>query len=410
MNAGGRFFWVGRHTRPSDSADSSTSTSLLGRGLVSQNSAKKLPTHAVSACATQMLDQQLSPQSGECLGLSPGGASLGYTEAPHWSLVEGSQFNSLGQASEAEAPTASLQPPRARLGSTPGFKDASMSTEDVDTWTNECSQQDVDHLLDWATDPSLSKPEIDSSAFSMCGSPDTIYNLQLPSSPGMQALGGTLSCSPDAGYSLEPPSPQGMQGFDSSHSCSPNASYSLQLAATQGMQGGLDRQLSCSWDTEASHLDTQCCFQDTNQHAESYSEGLLACALLPGLEAFGEVACQQLSACSELLPAHSSGHGSELSGDPLDQLMESACCPAPEETGQQSSPASTLHGRGCSLAFHIDQETGSFEDRQGPQKKRCGRPRVYDLDIPVVAGIASNAVAVYDYLRGSVPHIMVAFR
>ena len=389
MIVGGRFFWVGQHTRPSDSTDSSSSISLLARASVSQDSLKKLPSHAVSACATQLLDQQMSLHSGEYLGLSSEGTSPGHTEAQHWSLVEGSHFNSLGQATEAEAPTASLQPPTACLDPTPSFRDASMSTEDVDTWANGGSQQDVDQLLDWAADPSLSKPELDSSAFSMCGSPNTVYNVHLASSQGMQALGGKLSCSPDAGYSLEPPSPHGMQGLDSSHSCSPDASYSLQLASSQGMQGGLDRQLSCSWDTEASHLDTQCCFQDTNHHAESYSDGLLACAFLPGLEAFGEAACQQLSACSELLPAHSSGHASELSGDPLDQLMESACCPAPEETGQQSSPVSTLHGRGCSLTYHDGKQAGSCEDRQGPQKKRCGRPRVYDLDTPLVAGIAS---------------------
>ena len=266
-----------------------------------------------------------------------------------------------------------------------------MSTADVDTWATDYSPEDVDQLLDWAADPelqsSLSKSEHKAAAFSVCGSLATGYNLQPPSSQGMQALNGKLSCSPNAGFSLEPSLSEGMQGLDSTQSCSPNTSYGLQLASCQGRQS-LDRQLSCSWGTEASHLDAQGCFQDANQQAESFTDGLLACALLPGL--VGGAASQPLSASSSLVTAQCSGHGSDSSGDPLDQLMESACCPVLEEASQWSSPTPALHGRGCGLACHDGKQAVSLEDKQTPQKKRCGRPRVYDLDTPLAAGLDPN--------------------
>lgn len=403
MHAGGRFFWVGQHARPSDSTESSNSTSLLARALVSQHSVQNLPAQPTSACAVQLLDQQTS---GECLGLAPQDSSPGFPEAQHWSLVEGLQLGSPGQA---ETLTPCLQNPRACLDSTSGFG-PSMSTAGVDTWPTDYSPENVDQLLDWAADPklqsSLSKSERNTAAFSMCDSLDTGYNLQSPSSQGMQALNEKLSCSPDAGFSLEPPSSQDMQGLAGTQSCSPNTSFGLQLASSQGRQS-LDRQLSCSWGTEASHLDMQGCFQHTNQQAEAYSDGLLACALLPGFGAFGGAASQPLSASSELMTVQSLGHASESSGDPLDQLMESACCPVLEETNQQTSPVSTLHGRGYSLVCHDGKQAGFLEDKQAPQKKRCGRPRVYDLDSPLAAGIAHNALTACDKLRGLLSDVMV---
>ena len=385
MHAGGRFFWVGQHARPTDSTESSSSASLLARALVSQNSVKKLPAHAAHACATQLLDQQVS---GACLGLAPQGSSPGFAEPQHWSPVVGSYLGSPGQATAAEAATPCLLPP------TTGFGGPSMCTSDADPWAGDYSPGDVAQLLDWAAEPKLqsSPSEHNPAAFSMCGSHDTGYNLQLPLSQGLQALDGIPSCSPSAGYSLEPPLRQGMQVLDRHQSCSPNASHGLQLASSQGRQG-LDRQLSCSWDTEAFHLDVQSCFQDANQQAESYSDSLLACALLPDLETFGGAASGPLSASSEMMITQPSGHGSQLSGDPLDQLMECACCSASEETGQQPRPVSTLRGRDCGLTYHGGKQAGLFEDRQGPQKKRCGRPRVYDLDTPLASGTACNAVA-----------------
>ena len=396
MHVGGRFFWVGHHARPSDSTESSSSTSLLARPLVSQNSVKNTSAHAASACAPELLDQQIS---GEWLGLAPQGSSPGSTEPQHCRGVEGSQLGLPGQATEAEALT--LQHPKTCLDSTSGFGGPSMSTTGIDSWATDYSPEDVDQLWDWAAEPklqlSLSKSEHDPAAFSMCGSLATGYNLPLPLSQGMQPLDGKVSCSPNA---LEPPSCQGMQGLDSIQSCSPKTCHGRQLASAQGRQG-LDRQLSCSWDDEAFHSDVQGCLQDPSQQTELYSDSLLASPLLPGLEGLGGAASPMLSASSELMIAESSGRGSGLSGDPLDQLMESACCSSHDETGQQSSPVSALHGNDCSLTYHNGKQEGSAEDRQGCQKKRCGRPRVYDLDTPIASGIASNAVAVCDNLRGS---------
>ena len=377
MHVGGRFFWVGQHARPSDSTDSCSSSSLLARAWVSQNSVNKLSIHAASACATQLLDQQSSPHS-ECLGLAPPEGSPSLAEVQQWSLIEGSelgsqlgsQLRSPGKAAEAHAPTPSLQLPRACLDSAPGLGVPVLSTTDVDTWTADCSPEDVDQLLDWAADPelqsSLSKPESNSVAFSMSCSPDGDYSLQLASSQDMRGLGSRLSCSPDAGYSLE-------------------------LSSSQGMQG-LNTQPSCSWDTEAFHLDAQACSHDINhdinQQAESFSDGL-SYSLFPSMEAFGETASQQLSASNELMSEQqSSGHGSEVCGDPLDQLMESACRSLPEAFGQQSDAVLPLSGTDCSLACLDGSQAGSFGDGQCPQKKRCGRPRVYDLDTPLATGMA----------------------
>ena len=165
---------------------------------------------------------------------------------------------------------------------------------------------------------------------------------------------------------------------------------------------GFDGQLSCSWDTDASHLEAQAYFPEMHhQQAESYSDAL-ACSLLPGLEAVDEAvneavdeaASQQLLPSSEeLMTAQSSGQGSEASGDALDQLMESACCSLPEQLVGQSPSAVPVFGTSFTLVGCVNGQGGGSEDRQGPQKKRCGRPRVYDLDTPVATGKALDAVA-----------------
>lgn len=330
----------------------------------------------------------MSSHSGECLGSAPEGGP-GYTEAQQWSLVEtshlGSQLGSPGQFTELEALTACMQSPSACLDSPSGFGDPSISTADVDTWATDYAPEDVNQLLDWVGEPELqsclSKPEQDLGAFSMSATPDTCHR---PLAQGMQALNGKLSCSSDDGvYCVEPPVSQGMQGLESYHSCSLDASYSLQLASSDSMQGVFD---SCSWDTDTSHLDTQGCFQDNHQQADSYPDDLRACTLLPGLEAFSQAASQQPPASKELMTTQSLNHGSAVSGDPLDQLMESALSSVPEETHQLSDAVSILHGGACGLGCHDSKQVGSFGEAQGPQKKRCGRPRVYDLDTPLAAG------------------------
>lgn len=395
--AGGRFFWVGQHARPSDSTDSSTSTSRFARALLSQNSVKKLPTHAANACTTQLLSQRMSSHSGECLNSAPEG-SPGHTETQQWSSAEGPPMGLPGQGTGLEAPTAFMQSPSACVDSSSdphGFGEPCMSTEDVDTWATDYSPEGMDQLLDWVADSELhscmSMMEHDPGAFSMPATPDTCCN---PLAQGVQALNGKLSCSSvDGVYGGEPPFSQGMPGPASTHSSSPDASYSLQIASSDGMQRVFDRELSCSWDTEPSHLDTQGCFPDNHHQADSYPDDLHACSLPPGLEAFSPAASQRPSASTELMTGQSLGSpcGSDMSGDPLDQLMESALCPMPEEPCQQSDAVSMLHGGSGSLECRDGKKVGSFGETQGPQKKRCGRPRVYDLDTPLAAGIALRA-------------------
>ena len=112
-----------------------------------------------------------------------------------------------------------------------------------------------------------------------------------------------------------------------------------------------------------------------------------------------EAASQQLLPSSEeLMTAQSSGQGSEASGDALDQLMESACCSLPEQLVGQSPSAVPVFGTSFTLVGCDNGQGGGSEDRQGPQKKRCGRPRVYDLDTPVATGKALDAVASHIHL------------
>lgn len=312
---------------------------------------KQLSTHAASVHRPKLLEQQLSWQL-QCVNpTAEGSPSLAATQ--QWSLVRGpqswpqsdshlgSQLGLPGLTPDTDSPPAALQYPIACPDATSVFGLPSLSTAEVDTWTSDYPP-DVDQLLDWAADPelplSLSKVKNTPSAFSMSGSPGPDYNLQLGSS-------------------------QSMEGFH--------------------------RQLSCSWDTQSSGLDAHGYVADMHPQAESYSDAL-ACSLLPGLEAMDDAASQLLLPSSDqLVTAQSSGHDSQESEDPLDQLLESACCLLPQAVGQSPSAVPVL-GMGHNPAGPDSSQAGVCEDRQGPQKKRCGRPRVYDLDTPVATGGACS--------------------
>ncbi|KAL3141599.1 hypothetical protein ABBQ32_004840 [Trebouxia sp. C0010 RCD-2024] len=321
---------------------------------------KKLLTHTASTWAPSLLQQQLLSQS-ECISMTAEG-SPSLAETQQWSLPSeppsglqlASQLGSPTHTTDADTPLTPLHHTGARLSATSGFGLPDLSTADMETWPSDCPP-DVDQLLDWVAESelplSLSTAETTPSAFSMAGSPSPDCSLPLCSSPSME---------------------------------------------------GFDRQLSCSWDTDASHLDVQAYFSDIPlRQAESYSDAL-ACSLLPDLEAVDAAvdaaASQQLLLPStEDMPAQSSGQGTKASGDALDQLMEIACCSLPEAAGSlpeavgQSSNAAPVLGMDLSLAGHDSSQAGACKEGQGSQKKRCGRPRVYDLDSPVATGAAKGS-------------------
>lgn len=204
----------------------------------------------------------------------------------------------------------------------PVFETIGLGDEN-DMWAAECPPEDVDQLLDWATNSSLSDPTAESTQ-------------------------------------LEMPSELNPRSFES-------ASHSVQAAARQLSSNLGSSSLLCD-DLRAQSASQTCLADLSTQGAEmSYSD-------LPAVEAYAEV-CAHPSATFL-------GDDDSLDVDPLELLMQREEASHLETMTCSADPMPSLSARDSSHSRADVQQAGTH-DQTDTQKKRCGRPRVYDLDRPV---------------------------
>lgn len=345
--AGCRFFLVGQHARPSDSTDSSKSSTCFSGLLASENAKRKHPSPDSGASMVQQQHLQLQAQS---LAVNAVPDLLGNQA---WSALQQQVLGSAVCSSQADAPSPFAQnsltdaptngPIHAQsLNAASGFDDlASCATGDA--WATDCPTEDVEQLLNWAADPSL-----------------------------QSSASETMTDPADLSMPCVPANNDGLQNL-------------------HGLQAAVE-QLSCSWETQATDLGAHSCFPDLGEEADSYPDDF-AYSQLPALEAFAEAASQQPTASSEMV-AGVSEQNTELSGNVLDQLMHRECCSMPESIGDLSDAVTPLSGRDsqltCAQSYQACPDAfghrANSEDPNAPPKKRCGRPRVYDLDTPAATG------------------------
>ena len=338
--AGGRFFWVGHHARPSDSTESCHTTASVGTALATQDSVHKLSRHPADASRLHNQHSLSQAQSG---GFHAHSFSI-LEEEQSWStpLQLQSDISLARHACKADAPSSWTQNTQhasfqcaTDAANTPlaAGLDSSMLSPSAALAT-DCPPEDLDQLLNWAADPALQsllpEPATDATDLSMPHELADSYILQ------HEPMGSSIFC----------------------------------------------RQLSCSWETQASDLDATDCLPDLSEQAESYADDL-AYAQLPALDVFAEAAMpQQLTTSSELMGAVSGQLSSDLSDDPLDHLLQAGCSSSHGTMHSHPSPVSVSAAQQCSSSIYAD----SNQDSQTPTKKRCGRPRVYDLDRPLATG------------------------
>ena len=344
--AGNRFFFVGQQFSIPDSTESSDSsnlsTNLASQTGITQQAALSSfsPQPAVSCSLLSCFSHHHQFMSQSQLQALP--ATLPRSESSSASpqqltwLCSGSspQLGSASLSQSAAAVSDELQGFASELcmGSMPlfpVFETMGLSDEN-DMWAAECPPEDVDQLLDWATNSSLSDPTPESTQLEMSGE-------------------------------LNPGS------FES-------GSHSVQTAARQLSSNLGSSSLLCE-DLRAPSESQTCLADLSTQSAEmSYSD-------LPAVEAYAE-------AC-----AHSSAtflaDDDTLDVDPLELLMQREEASHLETMTCSADPMLTLLGRDSSHSRADVQQAGTH-DQTDTQKKRCGRPRVYDLDRPVDTGKTSS--------------------
>ena len=313
--------------------------------LAAENAKSKHPSHDSGASLFQPQQQQPQPQS---LATNADPDLLGNQA---WSALQQHPLGSALCSSHADAPS-----PLAQCAFTDALTDAQYPSgcndlairATVDTWASDCPTEDVEQLLNWAVDPAMQS----SASETMTDSAHISMPCDFTNDDSLQSLDG------------------------------------LQSAG---------RQLSCSWDTEARDLDAHSCFPDLGNQADSHPDDL-AYSQLPALEAFAEAASQQLTAPSEAMAG--SEQSNELLGDILDQLMHRECSSMPESIGDLSDCVTPLSRKdssltcahSCQASPHAPTTHANLEQQNAPPKKRCGRPRVYDLDTPAATGTKLNTL------------------
>ena len=267
-------------------------------------------------------------------------------------------------------------------------------SEDSNMWPADCLPEDVDKLLDWAVDSAadstFSDPSLDSAQLGMSCYELPQHTFELQSEA--QGVQGQTSRHP--GCNLDRPS----TGCDT-HTmttaaqdcpvsmglpktlCSDELPYTASpQAASQQAELLLGPDLICdqsSWnlgsqaptpllyDSPASDtLQHQQLASDALQHQQLASDALQHQQLVPDT-----IQHQQVASDAQ--------QHQLLASDPLGLLMQ----------GEQDScfgALPSLCGRDSSPSSGSDDQIGVPDVKEGNQmKRRCGRPRVYDLDGPV---------------------------
>ena len=406
--AGNRFFWVGQHHCLSDNADCTDASHVVTAAQAPQRKCHQQATglgaasHSGSSFSlSSFIDSGCQPPNvaDSTCPLLPKSSSVpsqkGVWSPPDTpSLCESSLTIPFPAASDSEALQDLVSEPM--LETTLHFLPASPfdtmdMSEDSNMWAANCLPEDVDKLLDWAADSAadstFSDPSLNSAQLSMSCYELPQHSFELRS----EAQGVQIQTSIQPSYNLGKPS----TGCDT-HTmttaaqecpvslalprdpCSDELPYTRLHALTASpraasQQAELYPDLNCdqsSW-TLGSKASTPLLYDrlasDALQHQQLASDALQHQQL-----ASDALQHQQLASDAHQHPL--------LAPDPLELLMQmeqDLCFGAlPSLSSRDSSPSS-----GSDEQIGVPDAKGESQ-----MKRRCGRPRVYDLDRPVPPG------------------------
>ncbi len=422
--AGNRFFWVGQHHCASDSTDCSDASHLVAAALAphgrrhQQATSLGAASHSGSSFSLASFTDngcQLPTAADSTSPLLQTSSSVP-SQRGVWSPPDTPSLCKLSltmpflAASDSEALQGLVSEPMLDttmdlLPASP-FDTINMS-EDSNMWAADCLPEDVDKLLDWAADSAadsaFSDPSLDSAQLSMSCYELPQHSFELQSeAQGMQSQtsrqpGNNLN-KPSAGCDIhtmntaaqECPVSMGLP----KEPCSDELSYTASpQSASQQAELLLLSDLSCdqsSWRV-GSQAPTPLLYDnpasEALQHHHLASDAvqqpqLASDALHHQQLASDALQHQQLASDALQQPQVASDAQQQklLASDPLGLLMQ-------REQDLCFGALPCLSGRDSSPSSGSDEQTGVPDGKGGRQtKKRCGRPRVYDLDQPVPPG------------------------
>ncbi|DBA80198.1 TPA: hypothetical protein ACH3X2_007660 [Trebouxia sp. C0005] len=428
---GNRFFWVGQHHCASDSTDCTDASHLVAAALAPQKECHQQATGLGAASQpgslfslSSFIDSGFAPPNtpDSTLPLLPTKSSVpsqrgSWSPSDTPSLCTPSLTMPFLAASDSEALQGLVSEPV--LSATSHFLPASPfdtmdMSEDSNMWAAHCLPEDVDKLLDWAddsaADSSFSDPSLNSAQLSMSCYELPLHSIDLQS----EGQGMLLQTSRQPGYNVDKAStacdthtrttatqecPVSM-GLPRDP-CSDQLPYTASpRPASQQAKLLLVPDLSCdqsSWslgtqaptpllyDHPASDaLWHQQLASDAHQHQQLVSDTVQHQQL-----ASDAIQHQQLAsdAPQQQQVASDTHQHQLLVSDPLGLLIQRE-----QDLCFGALPKESLSGRDSSPSSGSDDQTGVPDVKGGSQmKRRCGRPRVYDLDRPVPADAARAA-------------------
>ncbi|KAA6417634.1 MAG: hypothetical protein FRX49_12426 [Trebouxia sp. A1-2] len=375
---GNRFFWVGQHHCASDSTDCTDASHLVAAALAPRKECHQQATGLGAASQpgslfslSSFIDSGFAPPNtpDSTLPLLPTKSSVpsqrgSWSPSDTPSLCTPSLTMPFLAASDSEALQGLVSEPV--LSATSHFLPASPfdtmdMSEDSNMWAAHCLPEDVDKLLDWAddsaADSSFSDPSLNSAQLSMSCYELPLHSIDLQSeaSPRPASQQAKLLLVPDL-------------------SCD-QSSWSL----------GTQAATPLLYDHPASDaLWHQQLASDAHQHQQLVSDTVQHQQL-----ASDAIQHQQLAsdAPQQQQVASDTHQHQLLVSDPLGLLIQRE-----QDLCFGALPKESLSGRDSSPSSGSDDQTGVPDVKGGSQmKRRCGRPRVYDLDRPVPADAARAA-------------------
>ena len=386
--AGNRFFWVGQHHCLSDNADCTDASHVVTAAQAPQRKCHQQATglgaasHSGSSFSlSSFIDSACQPPNvaDSTCPLLPKSSSVpsqkGVWSPPDTpSLCESSLTIPFPAASDSEALQDLVSEPI--LETTLHFLPASPfdtmdMSEDSNMWAANCLPEDVDKLLDWAADSAadstFSDPSLNSAQLSMSCYELPQHSFELRS----EAQGVQIQTSIQPSYNLGKPS----TGCDTHTMTTAAQECPVSLALPRDPCSDelpYTRLHALTASPRAASQQAEL-YPDLNCDQSSWTLGSKASTpLLYDRLASDALQHQQLASDAHQHPL--------LAPDPLELLMQmeqDLCFGAlPSLSSRDSSPSS-----GSDEQIGVPDAKGESQ-----MKRRCGRPRVYDLDRPVPPG------------------------
>ena len=244
-------------------------------------------------------------------------------------------------------------------------------SDDSDMWAADCPPEELNNLLDWAAVSALSPFSFSSPPLSI--PPDSTQHSPQHGIPGEQLAGSQLSCSlatPSFEYGCS-------AATTAAQDCCTVTGMPADTLSAQSQLPAVTAYTGSAWQPGSIHTGTSCDASSLDTLASDPLELLMQREQGSGLSCHvGQPSWPGRDSLHRGQDYLFDTRPSVPGRDSLQLGQDSFLDTRPSLSSRDSSPSSA----------HDAPTNGDGTPERTPMKRRCGRPRVYDLDRPVDSG------------------------